>query len=558
MRWIDGKGQARADWQPDFPPRTRWARRRGLAARAAAQGLLPPARRQAGRQRRAERLRPRGLRIDAPAGGRLPRRTAPTRRRWRAARPHAGARDPDPLVPAPHRPLRLRRLPHRHGQIRGPGRDRDLRQRHPRVRPRHRQEQLLHLRRDLRPGGRDRRLRRAQRRRRRIRHRRRPRFPALLRRCRAWPRDSSRRRGMRRVFERAAARSSASCSALTARPGVTSSASSTTTTRPQRIRHPPTPVEQVSLALGALFTLQGIPCVYYGTEQGLDGTKTRTARPTWAMYEPVREALWGKPRPSMAGRRLYQDIQASAALRLEEPALRYGRLYFREVAGNGRDFGLPGGAGGLLAYSRVLAAREVVVVANTSATQRFTGSVVVDGLTHRAAAPLEIAYSNRGTTGGSAAPRRSRMRASSCRASRWGQGPAAALDVTLGPSEVQVFVPKGRGEGILPVGVDGSAAWRARGELLQRRRGRSAMSSGGSPWIGRSPCSRCPGSTRPAPAARPQAGRCRGVLRQGCTSCGCGSSPGPRPPGRTRTPKSLPQPPWIQRAVQHGPRTSFL
>lgn len=59
--------------------------------------------------------------------------------------------------------------------------------------------------------------------------------------------------------------------------------------QPERIRHPQTPIEQVTLALGALFTLQGIPCLYYGTEQGLSGTQ-----PTRPTCEGVREALWGK------------------------------------------------------------------------------------------------------------------------------------------------------------------------------------------------------------------------------------------------------------------------
>src|SRR3982074_77324 len=44
---------------------------------------------------------------------------------------------------------------------------------------------------------------------------------------------------------------------------------------------------QVSAALACLFSLQGIPCVYYGTEQGLAGNGS--------VNEAVREALWGRP-----------------------------------------------------------------------------------------------------------------------------------------------------------------------------------------------------------------------------------------------------------------------
>lgn len=45
---------------------------------------------------------------------------------------------------------------------------------------------------------------------------------------------------------------------------------------------------QLTLAIGCLFTLQGIPCLYYGTEQGLHGMGDSD--------QCVREALWGKTR----------------------------------------------------------------------------------------------------------------------------------------------------------------------------------------------------------------------------------------------------------------------
>jgi glycosidase len=48
--------------------------------------------------------------------------------------------------------------------------------------------------------------------------------------------------------------------------------------------------DQVSLGVGCLFSLPGIPCLYYGTEQGLAGGGSSS--------EYVREALWGKPKPS--------------------------------------------------------------------------------------------------------------------------------------------------------------------------------------------------------------------------------------------------------------------
>jgi hypothetical protein len=54
-----------------------------------------------------------------------------------------------------------------------------------------------------------------------------------------------------------------------------------------------------------------------------------------------------------------------ARLHADEPALAFGRLYFREVAGSGDDFGHSFGPGGVVAFSRILSDREALVVANT-------------------------------------------------------------------------------------------------------------------------------------------------------------------------------------------------
>ncbi len=133
----------------------------------------------------------------------------------------------------------------------------------------------------------------------------------------------------------------------------------------ERFHWPPMP-EQTTLALACLFTLQGIPCVYYGTEQGLSGRG-----PT---REAVREDLWAQPSPFDPTHSLYLCIQRLSKLRGREPALRYGRQYLREVSGDGANFGYSPYPGGVLAYSRILDDREIVVVANASTTLRFPDS----------------------------------------------------------------------------------------------------------------------------------------------------------------------------------------
>jgi len=60
---------------------------------------------------------------------------------------------------------------------------------------------------------------------------------------------------------------------------------------------------QVTLALGLLFGLRGIPCLYYGSEYGLRSTRERyaTLDVSSLPLETVREALWASRMLSTAG-----------------------------------------------------------------------------------------------------------------------------------------------------------------------------------------------------------------------------------------------------------------
>lgn len=206
----------------------------------------------------------------------------------------------------------------------------------------------------------------------------------------------------------------------------------------ERVKHPDTPSEQVTLALGLLFTLQGIPSLYYGTELGLEGTVDAAGRPDLSANESTREALWGKAPSFDRTHPVFREIQALALLRHREPALAYGRLYFREVSGNGTDFGHSTGRGGIVAFSRILADREILVVANTG-TAPFTGSVVVDRDLNGASQSIRVAHSNLGTTGTSTV--KVLPTATFHNDGRTSTGPTAAVPVTLAAAEVQVLAP---------------------------------------------------------------------------------------------------------------------
>jgi glycosidase len=66
--------------------------------------------------------------------------------------------------------------------------------------------------------------------------------------------------------------------------------------------------KQLTLAVGCLFGLQGIPCLYYGTEQGLQGTRELYAGDIQHKPENVREALWGKPQAFDRNHRVFAAI----------------------------------------------------------------------------------------------------------------------------------------------------------------------------------------------------------------------------------------------------------
>lgn len=142
--------------------------------------------------------------------------------------------------------------------------------------------------------------------------------------------------------------------------------------------------DQVTLALACLATLPGIPCIYYGTEQGLHGAGSDPA---------VREALWGGPGFDQQSD-FYQAVSAICSLRAGCAPLRYGRFYLRPVSGDGISFAVSGYQPGILAYSRILADQEILVVANASTTSTQPVQVIVDGSINAAGTSPRVLYGN--------------------------------------------------------------------------------------------------------------------------------------------------------------------
>jgi len=146
------------------------------------------------------------------------------------------------------------------------------------------------------------------------------------------------------------------------------------------------PDEQVIAALGYLLCSLGTACIYYGTEQGFEGR---------GGDNDIREAMFDKNTPGQnllnADCTIYREIAKIAqVMRTTEP-LRFGRMYFRQISGDGTHFGFPYGTTYTLAFSRILHGREVLVAYNVS-DQNRSDCVIVDASIHKAYDEMRFLY----------------------------------------------------------------------------------------------------------------------------------------------------------------------
>ena len=151
----------------------------------------------------------------------------------------------------------------------------------------------------------------------------------------------------------------------------------------ERFHHPDFP-DQTKIALTCLMALQGIPCIYYGCEQGVSGSGDRR--------EFVRQAVWGNEQAFSSDSEFYVFIRQLSQLFDTRPEMRYGRQYFRETSTNGNDFGYSNETGGVLAFSRILNTSEIVVVANMHVRDEVTVEVVVDSHLNAEGRPWKVLF----------------------------------------------------------------------------------------------------------------------------------------------------------------------
>lgn len=175
----------------------------------------------------------------------------------------------------------------------------------------------------------------------------------------------------------------------------------------------PNQYEQVAHAVGVQLTTLGIPCIYYGTEQAFDGTQSRHDTSIEPLDDKgkipfddryIRESMFGgtfgafetsgchffdPEHPS------YLRIAAIARIRSQQDkvglALRRGRQYQRETKALSATF-LFSQAGELVAWSRLLVDREVLIVVNSNGTASRGADVTIDNSLHAVGSTMTFLY----------------------------------------------------------------------------------------------------------------------------------------------------------------------
>lgn len=148
------------------------------------------------------------------------------------------------------------------------------------------------------------------------------------------------------------------------------------------------------------FFTAGIPCVYYGTEQGFDGSGNSD--------KYIREAMFGGDFGAFKTRNrsffdqnnpIYQEMKKLAGLRKKYINLRIGRQYLREIS-NEKDanFHLPAANGGrcteIIAWSRILSQEELLLAINCELDREQSSKVIVDNELHNLGDEFVCLYSS--------------------------------------------------------------------------------------------------------------------------------------------------------------------
>lgn len=131
---------------------------------------------------------------------------------------------------------------------------------------------------------------------------------------------------------------------------------------------------QIIAGIAFLLCALGTPCIYYGTEQGLDGCGKGDRYIRECMFNPNDKNTNVLNQQS----EIYKAISSIAKFRNESNVLKFGRMFMRETSKDSIRFHLPECHKCLLAFSRILYDQEVVFAFNSSTSEVKEEYILVD------------------------------------------------------------------------------------------------------------------------------------------------------------------------------------
>ena len=132
--------------------------------------------------------------------------------------------------------------------------------------------------------------------------------------------------------------------------------------------------EQIIAGVAFLLCAFGAPCIYYGTEQGLDGCGKGDRYVRECLFNPNDKTTNLLNQQS----EIFKAISSIAHFRNESNVLRFGRMFMRESSKDGIHFHLPECNKCILSFSRILYDQEVVFVFNSSTSEAREENILVD------------------------------------------------------------------------------------------------------------------------------------------------------------------------------------
>lgn len=149
-------------------------------------------------------------------------------------------------------------------------------------------------------------------------------------------------------------------------------------------------VDSLKNALSFLILQRGIPCIYYGTEQGFYGgndpaNRENMSDPTASIFYSIQKSLYPNYQPWDTGNPIFKHIKKVINVRKKIPALRRGtvsdKVWYSEDT--------TGSQAGIYAFYRTYEDKSALIVVNTHETQTSTmdgfevpwsGGTLVDAL----------------------------------------------------------------------------------------------------------------------------------------------------------------------------------